>query len=676
LHCLYCGEQIRRPRGQHASVNFCSGAHRTAYYQKAFQRPPVSHELAGFKPSSVAFEPHAGPQPQALENDQALRLPGTWHLSSTSKRGISAPMSFSSKRVLASIIAPVRANQVLTSPVPNRVKRCILPELGETSGSDLDLGSISQRTRPYIPKISTPPAELQDIWQAANPWKDSPETFQPLTLRDSFEILQQVPLLHLEPETAIIPAVQALESLPTLNPQWLDQPRRAAQGVENCLPAVSRFEREEGPRFASLDAASVDARIIEPEFASVTSRRPPTKLRQQLNFRLSSSLAIQLSSTRAPFPDIVKPRPVGPTEKNRPPISKPLNVRKPAAIRRPEVGGLHNAERWAALRRPSPHLPEMPVPSELTKNPERVRMPLRFGYSSSAEGLGPLPPALGAAVQCALRILTDPPPSECAPLNVPLLRTGSVNLQIGGLAPIVATRKGAELRPSETIALDPDTFTVLRAQEFPTRIAIRSAANLIATGLREAAGVAAGIGGMPDSPVRLAFPNRPPALQAPPAIAHVAPHAIPQVGRFAGSPASLSTPAEGQIITAEAHSQSTPRMPVRVPAMGHLGIASALSQFAAVAPSLEKRSSQLSGLGQRLFNPIPPSLRPRVLKPGGFEILKPVLSSARFPIPLDHRWDRNGRMWDRSGRLKSRANSIAFAELRFQLGSTVGGPLD
>jgi hypothetical protein len=112
---------------------------------------------------------------------------------------------------------------------------------------------------------------------------------------------------------------------------------------------------------------------------------------------------------------------------------------------------------------------------------------------------------------------------------------------------------------------------------------------------------------------------------------------------------------------------------MKVPAMGRLGIAPALSKFVHVGPSFEAPATLLSGLRERLFNPILPSSRPRTLKTEEFEIPEPLLSLSRLPVPLDHRWDRNRRMWDRGGRWKRSARTIAFADLRFQLGSALGG---
>jgi hypothetical protein len=671
LHCLYCGEQIRRPRG-HASVNFCSGAHRTAYYQKAFERPPVSRQLAGFKPSFVAFELHAGVPPEAQEHSQALRLPGVWHLSSLSKRGVSARQGFSNKKVAAAIVAPVRGKPVPVAAQPQRVKKCILPEAADPSNR---FGSISQGTTLYVPAVSPAPDRSQEIREAKNSWKNQAETFERPALRGSFGILQRAPEPGLKPEVAIVPAIQATKSQPALNGRWLQQPPRIGLGADRCLPAASRFEREEGPQFTRIGAAAVESRMIETEFVSVPSRRrlPASNPREDLKFRLAATLAVQLGSAVAPSPGIVGPQKAKMGERDRAPVLRPAKVRRPAAIGLPEPSCPHNANYWARVRRPSPHLPEMPVPSELTKNPERVRTLLRFGYDSTARELGPLPAALSAAGQCMLRVPASPMPGECSPIRVPHLRTGSPDLRIRRLAPTVAMRAAAELRPSQTSSFVSDIHDTPMAKNFRQEISIRSSASLIPATLRAAGSAWAGIRHVPDSPANRAFRDRPHASQPQLNLPCDATTPAPQLARLAGSAMHLWVPAEGQIATVEIGSHAPVQHPAKTPSMAPLGIAPALSTFASVGPSFGVRAFLLSGLRERLFSPIPPSSQPRMLKPGKIEISKSVLSLSKAPVALDPRWDRNRRMWDRGGRWKRPAHPIAFADLRFRLGSALGG---
>ena len=349
MHCLYCGEQIRRPRG-HASVNFCSGAHRTAYYQKAFERPPVSKELAGFKPSSVAFEVHAATPPEAQEYAQAVRLPGVWHLSSTSKRGVSGRQGFSHKRVAAAIFAPVRAKPVPVPALPQHTKRCILPEGADPANK---LGSMSQATTLHVPVVSPAPDRPPEIREFRNSWKDPEETFEHPALLSSFAILQRAPEPGLTPEAAIVPAIQASESQPVLDGRWLRQPPRIGLGAERCLPEASRFEKEEGPRFVPIGAAVVETRMIEPPLANVVSGElvPAIKPRGDLPFRLAVTLSAQLASAVAPLPGVVMPRKARMGERDREPIPRLAKVRRPAAIRLPEPTGPHNADSWATFAR-------------------------------------------------------------------------------------------------------------------------------------------------------------------------------------------------------------------------------------------------------------------------------------------------------------------------------------
>ncbi len=682
LHCLYCGERIRRPRG-HASVNFCSGAHRTAYYQKAFESPPVSKELAGFKPFLVAFELHAGTPPEAHEYGQAVRLPGVWHLSSTSKRGVSGRQGFSNRRVAAAIVAPVRGKPVPVAAQPKRIERCILPEAADPSNrfGSISQGTtlMSQGTTLYVPSVSPAPDRFQGIREAKSSWKDPAETFERPALLGSLGISQRVPEPGLEPEAVIAPAIQATESKPALDGRWLQQPPRIGLGAERCLPAASAFEREEGPRFARIGAAAMETRMLEPEFANVATRRfvpllvPMLRPRGELPFRLAATLAAQLGSAVAPLPGVVRPQKATMGVPDRAPISRPGKVRRPAAIGLPEPLGPNNANYWARVRRPSPHLPEMPVPNELTKNPERVRTPLRFGYDSTAKKLGPLPLALGAAGQCTLRVPADPMPDECAPLRAPQLRTGLLDLRIGGLTPMLAVQAAAELRPSQTSSFVSDIHDTPTAKNFRQEISIRSTANLIPTALRAAGSAWTGIRSVPESPANLAFHDRANASQPRLALPCDATAAVPQLARLAGFALQLLVPGEGQITTVETKSHAMAPGPIQVPAMGRLGIAPMLLKFAPVGPSLEARTSLLSGLRERLFNPIPPSSRPRMLNPGEIGISEPLLSLSRVPVPLDQRWDRNRRMWDRGARWKRPAHPIAFADLRFQLGSTIGG---
>ena len=653
-------------------MNFCSGAHRTAYYQKAFERPPVSKELAGFKSASVAFEPHASTPPEAQEYGQAVRLPGVWHLSSPLKRGVAGRQGFSHKRVAAAIVAPVRGKPVPLAAQPQRIKRCILPEVADPAHR---FGSMSQATSLYEPAVSVAPDRPQEIREATNSWKNPAETFERPALLGSFGALQRAPEPGPTPEAAIVPAIQASDSQPALDGHWLRQPPRIGLGADRCLPEASSFDKQEGPRFATVDAAAVETHMIEPQLASVASRQfvPTIKPRGDLQFRLATTLSAQLGSAVAPLPGVIIPPKARMGERDRAPISSPAKVRRPAAIGLSEPMGPLHADSWARVRRPSPHLPEMPVPSELTKSPERVRMALRFGYDSTAKDLGPLPPALSAAGQYTLRVPADPMPGEGSPLRVSHLRTGSLDLGIPRLAPMVAIQASTELRPSQASSFVSDIHGTPTAKNFRQEISIRSAAGLIPTALQTASSAWPGIGSVPDSPADLAFRDRSHAFQPRLIISSDATPVSPQLARFAGSALQLCVPADGQIAAIEVGSRASVQHPVTIPSMALLGIAPALSKFASVGPSVEARTSLLVGLRERLFNPVPPSSRPRMLKPGEFEFPKAVLSLSNVPLPLDPRWDRNRRMWDRGGRWKRPAQAIAFANLRFQLGSALGG---
>ena len=658
-------------------MNFCSGAHRTAYYQKAFERPPVSRELAGFKPSLVAFEPHAAAPPEAQEHGQALRLPGIWHLSSTSKRGVSGRQGFSHKKVAAAIVAPVRGKPVPVAAEPQRIQRCILPEPANPTNRS---GSISQATTLYVPALSPAPDRLPELREGKASWKDPGETFERPALRDSLPLWRRAPKPALTPESGIIPAIQASESQPVLDGRWLRQPPRIGLGAEHCLPEASRFERAEGPRVARIDAAAAETRMVEPQLANVVSRHLVSivKPRGDMQFRLATTLAAQLGSAVAPLPGVVRPRKARMEDRDRAPLSTPAKIRRPAAIELAGLMGPHQTNSWAKVRRPSPHLPEMPVPSELTMNPERVRRPLRIGYNSTAKDLGPSQPALGAAGQRTLHVPAESMPDECAPIQVLKLRKGSVDLEVRRLIPILTLPAPAELRPAETRPLLLENEATLVAQNFRREIAMRSKTGSIPASLTPVAMHAAGstwtgIRNVPDSPANLAFRDRSHAFSPRLAISSDAARVSPQLARFAGSTVLPWTPAEGQITTAEVRCHSPVQHPVAIPPMAPMGIAPALSKFASVGPSVEGRASLLAGLRERLFHPIPPPSQPRLLKPPEFEFSKPLLSLARTPVALDHRWDRSRKMWDRGGRWKRPAKNIVFADLRFQLGSALGG---
>src|SRR4029077_14187719 len=100
-----------------------------------------------------------------------------------------------------------------------------------------------------------------------------------------------------------------------------------------------------------------------------------------------------------------------------------------------------------------------------------------------------------------------PGEGEGAPLRVAHLRTGSLNLTLRGVSPVVPVRALAEFRPSSSTPMIPVTQDGPRAETFRQEIATRSAANLIPTALR-AAGAWAGMRQVPDSPADVAFHAR------------------------------------------------------------------------------------------------------------------------------------------------------------------------
>jgi len=318
--------------------------------------------------------------------------------------------------------------------------------------------------------------------------------------------------------------------------------------------------------------------------------------------------------------------------------------------------------------------------------PYRMSSPPAFAESRAREF--PLRPAMRCAAVPAqvslgdagpatsqIRHVPDSPPHLAFPQNISVNGRG---LTVAGLhlpvdskaAPFaryaIATPAPAEGRPPERLA----------NLVFPRRISVNQE-GLAATGLhlpvhtkvalfsRHAmAASAAAQSGLPERLANLVFPKRISfsvrGLTV--ADAHVGTNS--RTATFAQHGIEPLSPAEARTRPAAVSSRSwvlSNRIALgKGPRVQLYPLAPVGAAWAKILPPQASGSSVLEGLRERIFSPrIKSNLRLRLGEP---ELIthQAVLPTAKLPLPLDFRWQRERKQWDRAARWKRRLDSVSL----------------